>query len=175
MSFSAVDQVTGKILKLSYFYPELSVKKMAEETRLDGTVTTARLESNLRHAHRKIARELAEWERQCEFATLKEYDAFTEQAYLSAKAKGKPVIEPDKKCELYEMAVFNETRAMLTEQYRDFDSTPNKTQRLNEVQPAIDEYRRNVRNAITMFFDGFTPQKKAEYSENSGFMTVDLI
>ena len=155
MGFSAKSQVEDTIVVTTAFYPNLSTKKMADDTRLDGSVTTARLTSALTFAAYQVERELKRWMRpNAYYITLAAYDA----------------IHLTNKCSLYELAVFNEARAMLTESHRDFDSTSVGTKRDQDVTPQIDEFRRNVRNAIKMFFD-----EDDDDDFDAGFMTVELI
>lgn len=156
MGFSATTQVEDVIVVTGAFYPDLSTKDMAADTRLDGSVTTARLTSALTFAAFKVERELKKWMRtRLHFADLATYDAI----HLTNKST------------LYKLAVFNEARAMLTESHRDFDSTSVGTKRDQDVTPQIDEYRRNVRNAIKMFFD----DDDDDGNTDAGFMTVELI
>ena len=156
MGFSAKSQVDDVIVTTTAFYPNLSTKKMAEETRLDGAVTTPRLVNALKFAAYKIERELKRWMRPNAYhITLAAYDA----VYLTNK------------CSLYELAVFNEARAMLTESHRDFDSTSAGDKRDQDVTSQIDEFRRNVRNAITMFLE----VDDDDDDFDAGFMTVELI
>lgn len=157
MGFSAKSQVDDVIVTTTAFYPNLSTTKMAADTRLDGSVTTPRLVSALTFAALKVERELKKWMRpNAYYITLAAYDA----THLTNK------------CALYELAVFNEARAMLTEQYRDYDSTSKTTERIGELTPQIDEYRRNVRHAITMFFDC---DDDDDDCNDASFMTVELI
>ena len=156
MGFSAKSQVDDVIVTTTAFYPNLSTKKMAADTRLDGAVTTDRLVSALTFAAYKIERELKRWMRPNAYhITLAAYDA----VYLTNK------------CSLYELAVFNEARAMLTESHRDFDSTSAGDKRDQDVTSQIDEFRRNVRNAITMFLE----VDDDDDDFDAGFMTVELI
>lgn len=137
MNFKPTSQVEDVTVARGAFYPSLSTKEMADTSRLDGTVTTPRLVSALRFAALKVERELAPWRRACTLDSLAAYDTAHEADQT----------------ELYKYAVFSEARALLTEQYRDYDSAPEKTARSDLLLPSVDEYRRNMRHAITLFLD----------------------
>ncbi|OBX79125.1 head completion/stabilization protein [Faucicola atlantae] len=155
MGFSATSPVIDTNVKnLHPFFPDLSTKEFADASRLDGSVTPERMKQALLFAMAKINREL----RRDKFplpillGTLADYDSthLTNNVFL------------------YKTAVWNEARAMLTEHYRDFDSTSDSTRRGDLLTPQIDNYRRDVRHAINLILGN-------DDDNDSGFITVDLI
>ena len=62
----------------------------------------------------------------------------------------------------YRTAVYSEARALVTEHYRDFDTTTDGDKRAKTLEPQIDAYRRESRRAVADL-------------TNQGYSVVELI
>lgn len=135
-SESAAD---GAEIRAGVFWPSIKPAEAREEMRLDGNVTPARLRSALIEAMASVNSELAEW-RQARIAA-----GFTALDQVPAEdIDGKSVL-----LHRWRRAVLCEAAAILTERYRSFDTTGTGHQRADQLDPSIDELRRDKRWAIS--------------------------
>lgn len=140
MGFSAVNQINRQAILNDGFWPDLNTGDFADASRLDGTVATPRLIAALTDAISMVNREQA-------LRLLKQQKI--EQGFSSLAAVPASQINGESEAVmLYRKAVYNEARALLTEHYRDFDTTTDGDKRAKTLDPQIDAYRRDVRRAI---------------------------
>jgi hypothetical protein len=114
------------------FFPSISPVKCRESVSLDGTITPERLRNALIAAMQNVNTDLAPYKQSqidAGFATLNDV--------LADEIGGVSV-----KINLYIRAVYCFAKADLIERYRDYDSTLSGNQRADELEPAVDDYRR---------------------------------
>lgn len=120
------------------WFPDIDLKDLRETMRLDGTVTQERLRAAAVDAMATINEELGAWQ------------AMQRRAGCAA-LEGVPSANVDNvsaKVMRYRRAVYHQTRADLTEQYRSFDATKSGSQHAEDLDLTICESRRNVRWAL---------------------------
>lgn len=138
MGFMANGTVPASDITNDGFWPDINVAEFASSTRLDGTVSPERMRFSLTQAMIRVNHELNMWKR-----------SQTPQ-YLSLSLVPAETIGGVSTLQhLYLQAVYSEARALLTEHYRDFDSTKSTEQRARTLEPQIDAYRAEVRQAIS--------------------------
>jgi hypothetical protein len=128
----------ANVLTNDGWFPDIELAELREETRLDGTVTDARLRSAALDAMASINAELGTWQASQVAA------GFADLAGVPAPQLGGTSTHVLR----YRRAVYNTVRADLNEQYRGLDTTKSGGQKAEELEQAICEARRNVRNAI---------------------------
>ncbi|KVZ48995.1 head completion/stabilization protein [Burkholderia ubonensis] len=119
------------------FFPDVSIAALREATRLDGTVTHARLREAAIDAIRSVNVELKAWRAQAAagYATL-------------ADVPAERIGGVSELVSLYHRAVYNLTRADVTEKYRDLDTTKSGGQEAERLEDTICSARRNARWAL---------------------------
>lgn len=120
------------------WFPDIDLQDLREAMRLDGTVTQERLRQATVDAIASVNDELQPWQaarRNAGYAELASVPA-TQIDGLSGHVQR------------YRRAVYNLTRADLTEQYRSYDATKSGGQHAEELEATISESRRNVRWAL---------------------------
>ena len=145
MGFSAGGQVSSQTVVNDGFWPDLNTRDFADASRLDGAVTTARLVQAITTAMITINREAAV--RQLKAKALADSQTTLGQV-PSEQINGQSVLVFH-----YRTAVYGEARALLTEHYRDFDTTTDGDKRAKSLDPQIDSYRRESRKAIADLTD----------------------
>ncbi|MGH8076843.1 MAG: head completion/stabilization protein [Lysobacter sp.] len=130
---TAVDSQADRLVNDGWF-PALALSAMRNALRLDGTVTDARLREAARYAMSTVNRTLMTFKAGHLAAGVATFDAVAADALDGERHL----------VMLYRRAVFCLVKADLTERYRDFDSTDAGLRRGVELDPAIDEQRRNA-------------------------------
>lgn len=126
---SAADQVIN-----DGWFPDLTLSAFRESLRIDGTVTDARLRDAARYGMSSVNTSLAAYKAGHVAAGVA---AFQEVPAAQLDGESRLVM-------LYRRAVFGLAKSDLTERYRDFDSTDAGLRRAVDMDPAIDEQRRNA-------------------------------
>lgn len=139
MSFIATaGNSAGKVITNNSFFPDVSLDKCRELTRLDGTVTDGRLEHALINAIAQTNQDLYEWR-------------IEQQSNGIAKLEDIPSDTINNKSILlhhYERAVFCFSRANLIERYADYDTTAKGDKKTDSLQDTIADLRRDGRYAV---------------------------
>jgi hypothetical protein len=120
------------------FFIEISPSEFREIMRLDSSITGARIRNALIDAMGKVNTDLNAWQN-----LQQDQGANLLTDVIAAKIDNKSTHEHD-----YQRAVFCLAKADLTEQYQDYDSSANGTDKAQEIQESIDDYRRQSRFAI---------------------------
>ena len=120
------------------WFPDINLGVLRESTRLDGTVTHARLREAAIDAIVSVNAELFSW-RAAHVASgiAKLHD-------VPAPTIGGESVQVAR----YRRAVFNLTHADLSERYRDWDTTKTGGEKAEDLEMTICEARRNVRWAL---------------------------
>jgi hypothetical protein len=125
------------------FFPAISPVKCRESVRLDLSITGARLRDVLITAMQDVNTDLAPYKAdqiEAGFATLNDVPA----DHIDGVST---------KINLYIRAVYCFAKADLMERYRDYDTTHSGHQRADELDPAVDDYRRKGIIAIRALID----------------------
>lgn len=130
--------VTESAISNTDFYPPVSITRFRAAMRLDSSITLDRIQHALVAAMIDVNLDLRNWE-----ATQKSAGIYDLDSVPSAEINGQSVL-----LSLYERAVFSYAKAELTEQYRDYDATLTGSQRADELDETIGQYRRNTLSAI---------------------------
>lgn len=145
MSFVAVNPppVTPEAaVKNDGWFPDIDLKSMREDMRLDGTVTAPRLRRSVINAVASVNAELADWQAMQRSAGYGDLAGVPSQAI-----DGKSL-----KVMRYMRAVAAYVQADLAEAYRDLDTLPDgagKEARVySKLEIRVDEFRRELRWAI---------------------------
>ncbi len=107
------------------FYPALSLSEFRRVMRVDDTVSHDRAIEQMRMAMMMIAKDIADWRSQ--------------QTATELLALG------DEKIHAYRMTVFNRTKALIIENYRDIDTTKDGHERGEAMGERIDTYLQRSR------------------------------
>lgn len=120
------------------FLPAIVVATARDRMRLDGTATPARLRAELVEAAQSVAGELAEWIAQQQAA-----------GHASLAAVPAPNIDGQSAhVARWHRAVECLAAANLTERMRGFDATADGHDRAEELEPTVDDLRRDARWAV---------------------------
>jgi len=122
------------------FWPTVNMEDLRNTVRIEGSVTNERLRMALVNAVITVNDELAKWkaERSASFQTLAEVPA--------------PLIDgTSRQVQLYRRAVYCATSVEVAERFRSYDATAQGNQRAEDLQPTIDELRRDLRWAVSDF------------------------
>ncbi|AIU27193.1 hypothetical protein LV28_12255 [Pandoraea pnomenusa] len=146
MSFLAPAPTTddGVVIKNDGFFPDIDLDAMRDTQRLDGTVTTVRLQAEVVEAMLHANAELSAWR------ALREAEGYTSLADVK-RVDGRPVPEVGGKTALelrYTRAVYCWANANLIERYRNFDATATARKEDEVSRPGADELRRDAAWAI---------------------------
>ncbi|HEY4583081.1 MAG TPA: head completion/stabilization protein [Lysobacter sp.] len=126
----------GDMLINDGWFPDVSLESVRDIVRIDGTVTPARLRDVIRHAVIHV---------NCQLAGFKARHA---AAATLASVQGDEIDGVMRLELLYMRAVAHLAKAELIERYRDLDSTGSGLRRAIDMEPSIDEHRRNARWAV---------------------------
>lgn len=125
-------------IKSGGFWPEIVPEIARDSMRLDSTVTAIRLRAALIEAIAHVNSQLAEWRR------AKQAAGFATLAAVPAEdVDGKSI-----NVQRWERAVFCLAAANVTERYRSFDSTGSGLKKADELDPTIEDLRRDSAWAI---------------------------
>lgn len=128
----------GVTVKAGEFWPEIILANLRQSMRLNGLVTTDRLQHNTREAVRSVTRQLADWK------AGQEARGFTTMGSV-------PADEIDGQSSLiycYQRAVYCTAKALLTEGYRDVDTTGQGEKHAAALTSQIDTLWRDANWAI---------------------------
>jgi len=120
------------------FFPDIDIDNLRAAVRLPGEITIERLSEAAVYAMDACNRELSSYRTKSQtagYATLAEVPA------ASIGGESRLVM-------LYRRAVYSTVKADLTERYRDVDTTATGNKRADDLDPGIDEQRRNARWAV---------------------------
>lgn len=140
MGFSASTPVTDSTITNAPFWPEITTQDFAAASRLDGNVTTERSKNALIKGIIAVNKE----KNVRDFKARQIALGITELASVPADL----IDDESELVFLYRNAVYGEARAILTEHYRDFDTTTDADKRAKTLDPQIAAYRRETRIAI---------------------------
>ncbi|BBE51131.1 hypothetical protein OYT1_ch1584 [Ferriphaselus amnicola] len=121
------------------FWPEIELATLRTDHRIDGTVTDPRLRTVAIEAIATVNDELEAWRSAkmlAGYSTLDEVPA-------------KQVDDTSVLVHRYQRAVGCLAKAMLTERYRDLDTTAAGNKKADVLDPTIDDLRRDARWAIS--------------------------
>ena len=139
MGFMANGSIPASTIANDGFWPTVDVQDFAASSRLDGSVSPERMRWALIQGILRINRELQGWQ---------DDQRFHGHSTLTA-VPGLQIGGHSAHHHLYLQAVYSEARALLTEHYRDFDTTKSAEQRARSLEPQIDAYRAEARQAIS--------------------------
>ena len=121
------------------FWPDIQPSDFRERHRLDGTITSARIESALLTAMAMVNRLLRHWQAEQ-----------VEAGYPTLDDIPVPVWQtPGAYLGLYQRAVFSTAHASLLERYADYDATNSARERAEQLLEPADAYRRDAAWAIS--------------------------
>lgn len=132
-TFNAPVSTENESIQNDGFFPDIQLNDVREKVRLDGSVTNKRLIDSIISAMLEINDQLK---------TLKS-KAVTLDELATSHIAGKPNTQL-----LYERAIYSAIAADINEKYRSYDSTGDGQKRGQELEPTVDDYRRNLRWAI---------------------------
>lgn len=121
------------------FWPDIQPSDFRERHRLDGTITSARIEGALLAAIATVNRTLRHWQQ-----------AKMDAGYPTMDALPIPMWQaPEVFRGLYLRAVFSTAHASLVERYADYDATNSGADRRERLQDPAASYRRDAAWAIS--------------------------
>ena len=123
------------------FWPSIDLDALRGTLRIDASVTPARLETATITAAINLNRELKEWR------TLQQAAGYSELTDVPAEH----VQNVSVLVHLYRRAIEAGTGAEVCERYRDYSATNTGANKAEELNPNIDDYRRDLRWAIRDF------------------------
>lgn len=135
---ASVSPVGAETIAIDGWFPSIDLKDLRDAMRLDGTVTQERLRPAVLDAIASVNDDLRSWQ-------------------IAQRAAGHAVLASVPTARIdgvsanvlrYRRAVYNLTRADLTEQYRAYDATKSGGQHAEDLEATICESRRNVRWAL---------------------------
>lgn len=121
------------------FWPAINIESLRSAVRLEGNVTEERLRMAVVNAVISVNDELRQWRATQEAAG----------ATSLAQVPGDQVDGQSRLVQLYRRAVYCNVGVEITERFRSYDATAQGNQRAEDLQPTIDELRRDVRYAIS--------------------------
>ena len=140
-AFVASGPVTGGHINTDPFWPSIDLEQLRATLRIDNSVTSARLETAVISAAINLNRELKSW-----------------KATQLAAGYARLADVPDDKVNyvsvqehLYRRAIEAGTGAEVCERYRDYSATNTGSDKAEETNPTIDDYRRDLRWAVRDF------------------------
>lgn len=129
----------GEPIKNNGFWPSIDPADFRATTRVDTTITEERVAGALRAAMIDANDRLREWQADQ-----------VEAGHASASDVPDPSHRPDGSVTaLYLRAVYALAKANLIERYRDYDSAAGESERVEDLTPTIDDYRRDAAWAIS--------------------------
>lgn len=121
-----------------HFWPDIEPDVLRQTMRLDGTVTTERLEHAAINAALQVNSDLKNWRFESEQL------GFDSLAQVPAEEiNGQSIF-----LQLYLRAVYCLTKANLVERYSDFDSTAKGLKSADELTDTVNDLRRDARFAV---------------------------
>lgn len=130
--------ITDEVFHSGDFFPDIHAQDYQQSMLTDGKVTPERLRHAITNAIIEINRELANW-RQTQITN----------GHVSMDKVPADFINDDSELVLlYRRAVYSQTKANLTERYRDVDTTNSGEKKAEGLGTTIDELWRDVQWAI---------------------------
>lgn len=120
------------------FYPDLNVAQFREVMRLEGNVTSERLNDALITAAFRVNDDLSTWE------VEKKLEGYTRLELVPCEMVGDQGLYSFQ----YQHAVQCFAKADLVERFQDYDNTLNGAQRAEEMSAMINDYRRQGLQSI---------------------------
>lgn len=123
------------IIKNDGYFPDIKISDFRNQTRIDGTVTTARLKDALIEAIASVNQELRTFKAQNPLATLASVESTTinNESLLVYR---------------YKRAVHCLAQANLYERYASYDTTNDGEKKMELLQESIGQLRRDARFAV---------------------------
>lgn len=121
------------------FFPDVDIAKLRAAVRLPGEITIERLTASALYAVDSCNRELDAYK---SAAVAAGHTTLADIPASSLAGESRLVM-------LYRRAVYSTVKADLTERYRDVDTTATGSKRAEDLEPSIDEQRRNARWAVS--------------------------
>lgn len=143
LSFATTPQITQQpehtVIQSDPFFPQIDLDKMRQAMRIDNTVTSARLYELALEAVIHVNQQLE----------LTKQRALNIGKATLGETNTKQLIDGESILEIrYRHAVYNYTKANLSERYADFDATSKTASRAEAKQENAHEYRREGHAAI---------------------------
>ncbi|WON80837.1 head completion/stabilization protein [Acinetobacter sp. UGAL515B_02] len=132
-SFNAPQSTSSEVISNDPFFPDVALEDVRQKVRFDGSVTNQRLTDSITAAMLEINHQLR---------TLK-----TKASSLNDLATGQIGGKANTQI-LYERAIHSAVAADINEKYRAYDSSSEGQKRGQELEPTVDDHRRNLRWAI---------------------------
>ncbi|WP_443091376.1 head completion/stabilization protein [Basfia succiniciproducens] len=129
-------ETTADIITNDGFYPDISISDYRNQSRLDGTVTTARVKDALIEAIATVNDELADFKTSANSTALEHLP--------STVINGESLL-----VYRYKRAVHCLATANLYERYASYDTTADGEKKMDMLQESINQLRRDARFAIT--------------------------
>ena len=127
-------QTSGKVSN-NGFFPDIDITQFREVMRVEQPVSNQRTKQALLDAILSVNHELRAW------PATQHYNVLTE---VPSEQYG----EVSQVTHHYQSAVFNKAKALLLENYRDFDSTKSGHERADQMEERVDDYLRRSRESI---------------------------
>lgn len=127
------NQTSDSLITNDGFFPDIRLDHVRKSLRFDGSVTNERLFDAVVNSVLEVNQQL--------LVLKTKKPSFSELA--TTTVAGQSNVEM-----LYLRAVYASVAAMINEHYRSYDSTGDSQKRAEEMNPVIDEHRRNLRWAI---------------------------
>ncbi|MCY7297481.1 head completion/stabilization protein [Alteromonas sp. a30] len=117
------------------FFPDIDMTQFREVMRVEQPISNLRAKQAILDAILSVNHELRAW------SATQHYNALTE---VPSEQYG----EISQYEHHYQSAVFNKAKALLLENYRDFDSTKSGHERADQMEERVDDYLRRSRESI---------------------------
>lgn len=121
------------------WFPSIDPAALRLAERIDNAVTDERLRAVVVNAMMSVDRDLAAWA-----------DAHKAAGVAALAALPAPTYDGESRLvALYRRAVYSAAKAEVVERYRDVDTTGAGQRRAEDLEPTVDEHRRNSRWAVS--------------------------
>jgi len=120
------------------FFPDVNCSDLRDDMRLDGSVTTSRLETAVINAMIECNRELSAWR------AAREAEGHAVLADVPAPS----INGSSQLLHLYLRVIYCRAAAELVERYRSYDATHSGEAKADEESTNIDELKRDARHAL---------------------------
>ncbi len=127
---SSIPADKDSVVPFDAFYPALSLSHFRKVMRVDDTVSHDRIIEQMQSAILTIAYDIARWRSKQTVNQLSDLD--------------------DAKTTAYRMAVYNRTKALIIENYRDIDTTNDGHAKAESMESRIDSYLQRSREMQRM-------------------------
>jgi hypothetical protein len=140
-AFVANGTAEGGRITSSPFWPSIDLDNLRATLRIDNSVTAPRLKTAVINAVISVHDELETWRAAQETA-----------GYMTlADVPSKQIEGESIQVHLYRRAIEAATGAEICERYRSYDTTKSGNDKAEELTPTIDDYRRDLRWAVSDF------------------------